>query len=65
VDIAACKNPLLAAACEIFDFVSQARGGDEVLRDFGFEPVAQKVEGKWHGRPQHFFPRLDKEALAA
>ncbi len=37
---------LLAAACDVVDLLCQSPDGRQALRDLGFEPVLQHVEGK-------------------
>lgn len=37
---------LLAAGIDLRDLLAQCPSGREALRDFGFEPVLQYVEGK-------------------
>ncbi len=40
------KAGLLAAAMDLRDLLAQAPDGRQALRDFGFEPVLQNVEGE-------------------
>lgn len=40
------KAGLLAAAMELRDLLTQAPDGRQALRDFGFEPLLQDVEGE-------------------
>lgn len=40
------KAGLLAAAMDLRDLLTQCPDGRQALRDFGFEPVLQNVEGE-------------------
>lgn len=40
------QRVLLAAACDVVDLLAQSPDGRQALRDLGFEPVLQNIEGE-------------------
>jgi|GEM_PF-5023678 len=40
------SDPLLAAAIEVFDWMSRSQAGRQALRDLNLEPFTQNIESK-------------------